>query len=77
VTKRIDIVFKRTGNFVQRGYASVDVEDGEDWREKAYALTLAEFLPSSMIYENDDWEFDTVFVEEDNDNAEPDTTPRT
>jgi len=77
VTKRIDIVFKRTGNFVQRGYASVDVAEGQDWREKAYALALAEFLPSSVVYDNDTWEFDTVFVEEDNDNAKPDTTPRT
>jgi hypothetical protein len=71
MVKRVDIVFKRTGNFTQRGYASVDVEEGHDWREQAYKLNLAEFLPSSMIYENEDWQFDTIFIEEDNDN--PDT----
>jgi len=70
VAKRIDIVFKRTGNFIQRGYASVDIEEGQDWREKAYALALAEFLPSSVVYDNDIWEFDTVFVEPDNNNEE-------
>lgn len=77
MTKRLDIVFKREGTFIQRGYASVDVEDNEDWKEKAHNLKLAEFLPSSMIYDNEEWEFDTVFVEEDNDNTNPDTAPRT
>lgn len=60
-------MFKRTGTFTQRGYASVDIEDGQDWREKAYDLKLAEFLPSSILYENDTWEFDTVYVEAEND----------
>ena len=69
-------MFKRTGTFTQRGYASVDIEDGEDWREKAYNRNLAEFLPSSMLYENEDWVFDTIFVEAENDEVESDTTPR-
>ena len=70
MTKRVDIVFKRTGTFVQRGYASVDVEEGQDWRVKAYELELAEFLPSSIVYDNQEWQFDTIFIEEDNDNSE-------
>lgn len=72
MTKRLDIVFKRTGNFIQRGYASVDIEEGTDWREKAYALELAEFLPSSMVYENEDWQFDTIFIEDETSNDNPD-----
>lgn len=71
MTKRIDIVFKRSGTFTQKGFASVDVEDGHDWREKAYSLELSEFLPTSMVFENEDWQFDTIYIEEANDN--PDT----
>lgn len=67
MTDRIDICFKRTGTFIMRGYASVDIEEGEDWRTKAYELKLSEFLPSSMVYDNEDWQFDTIYVEGDND----------
>lgn len=65
--KRIDIVFKRTGQFIMRGAASIDIDEGEDWREAAKRLQFSEFLPINMAYDDENWEFDTVYVEADND----------
>ena len=50
-----------------RGAASVDIDEGEDWREAAEKLQFSEFLPISMAYDDETWEFDTVYVEADND----------
>lgn len=65
--KRVDIVFKRTGKFILRGAASVDIKEGENWRDKAQQLDFAEFLPLREDFSEDTWEFDTVYVEGDND----------
>lgn len=65
--KRVDIVFKRTGKFILRGAASVDIEEGENWRDKAEQLDFSEFLPLRQDFSDDTWEFDTVYVEADND----------
>jgi len=66
--KRVDIVFKRTGKFIMRGAASVDVDESTDWRSQAELLKLAELLPISVDYTDDNWEFDTIFIEPDNSN---------
>jgi hypothetical protein len=50
-----------------RGAASVDIDEGEDWREAAKRLQFSEFLPINMAYDDENWEFDTVYVEADND----------
>ena len=65
--KRVDIVFKRTGKFILRGAASVDIKEGENWRDKAEQLDFSEFLPLRQDFSDDNWEFDTVYVEADND----------
>ncbi len=59
--ERVRIKFIRTGTFKMEGEASVDVTSPVDWNEVeelAARREFAEFIPLSMDYDDEDWEFD-------------------
>jgi len=62
-TSRVNVAFTRKGTFEMRGGACVDVDEPVDWDEvveKARRLEFSEFIPTSMEYDEEEWEFDKI-----------------